>query len=192
RRSRRASVGGGLQPGGAVATRTGARRARRGDLAGVRREAHRALGPHRLARRGARRQGRARHPERQHRLARHHVDGLAARRGQGRELRACARGVRAVQWKAGDPNGDPLRYRVEVGSSLEGPWVRLADDLDVPSFTWDTHTLPDGIYRVRVTASDLPGNAVGEDKSATGLSEPFFVDNTPPEGNEFRVTAGNG
>jgi len=111
---------------------------------------------------------------------------------QLRELPAWARGIRTVQWKAGDPNGDPLRYRVEVGSSVEGPWIQLGDDLDVPSFTWDTHTLADGIYRIRVTATDLPGNALGEEQTASGLSEPFRVDNTPPEVTAFSASAASG
>jgi hypothetical protein len=97
-----------------------------------------------------------------------------------RELPAWARGLRTVQWRGSDPNGDPLVYRLEVGPSTEGPWTLVAEDLDQPSFTWDTQSLPDGRYRVRITASDRPGNAVGEEREDSTVSPPFHVDNTPP------------
>ena len=106
-----------------------------------------------------------------------------------RALPAWAQGVRTVQWKGSDPNGDPLRYRIDVGPSPEGPWVMLGKDLQAPSFTWDTHSLKDGGYRVRVTASDVLGNPVGEERATETLSEPFEVDNTPPEITAFSVTA---
>lgn len=108
---------------------------------------------------------------------------------QLRALPSWAQGVRTIQWKGTDPNGDPLRYRVDVGRSAEGPWVTLGKELQAPAFTWDTHALADGGYRVRVTATDVTANAVGEERSADALSEPFQVDNTPPEITAFTATA---
>ena len=55
-----------------------------------------------------------------------------------RELPTWARGLRTVQWKATDPNGDPLRYRVEVRPREREPWTEVGEDLDATSFTWDT------------------------------------------------------
>lgn len=108
---------------------------------------------------------------------------------QLRALPSWAQGVRSIQWKGSDPNGDPLRYRVEVGRSIEGPWVTVGKELLAPAFTWDTHALADGGYRVRVTASDVAANPVGEERTAEALSEPFQVDNTPPEITAFAATA---
>jgi hypothetical protein len=96
------------------------------------------------------------------------------------ELPMWARGLRTVQWHASDPNGDPLRFRVDVRSEPAGAWTKVTDDLDQPGYTWDTGSLPDGRYRLRVTATDLGGNAVGEELTGAGLSQPFTVDNTPP------------
>ena len=45
---------------------------------------------------------------------------------------------------------------------------------------WDTHGLPDGRYRIRVTASDQGGNALGEEATASVVSPAFVVDNTAP------------
>ncbi len=100
---------------------------------------------------------------------------------QLRDLPMWARGLRTIQWRASDPNGDPLHFRIEARPEPAGAWTLVAKDLDQTSYTWDTNALPDGRYRVRVTASDAEGNAVGEELTGEGLSQPFAVDNTPPE-----------
>jgi len=99
---------------------------------------------------------------------------------QLRDLPMWARGLRTVQWRASDPNGDPLRFQLEVRPEPTGPWTLLAKDLEPANHTWDTSALPDGRYRLRVTASDAGGNAVGEELRTEALSQPFTVDNTPP------------
>jgi hypothetical protein len=100
--------------------------------------------------------------------------------GQLRNLPMWARGLRTVQWRASDPNGDPLQFQLEVRPEPAGPWTLLAKDLEQTNHTWDTSALPDGRYRLRVTASDAGGNAVGEELRTEALSQPFTVDNTPP------------
>ncbi len=97
-----------------------------------------------------------------------------------RDLPMWARGLRTVQWRASDPNGDPLRFRLDVRPEPAGPWTPVAKDLEQTNHTWDTSALPDGRYRLRVTASDADGNAVGEELRIEALSQPFTLDNTPP------------
>lgn len=97
-----------------------------------------------------------------------------------RALPTWARGLRTVQWKASDPNGDPLRYRVDVRREPSGDWMKIDENLDGTAFTWDTQALPDGRYRLRIIVTDEPGNAVGEERTAEATSEPFAVDNSPP------------
>jgi hypothetical protein len=92
-----------------------------------------------------------------------------------------ARGLRTIQWRGSDPNGDPLIYRVDVRRVDDGPWIQVDEKLTATSFTWDTGALPDGRYRLRVVASDQPGNPIAEEREAEALSEPFTVDNTPPQ-----------
>jgi hypothetical protein len=104
-----------------------------------------------------------------------------------RELPAWARGLRTVSWKASDPNGDPLRYQVDVRSENGSTWTSLGENLEATSFTWDTHALPDGRYRLRLKVTDRPGNAVGEELTAEALSEPFNIDNTAPAVTELDV-----
>ena len=47
--------------------------------------------------------------------------------------------------------------------------------------SWDSTAYPDGKYVLRVTASDAPSNP--PDQALTGVreSDPFLIDNTPPE-----------
>ena len=102
-----------------------------------------------------------------------------------RDLPMWARGLRTVQWRASDPNGDALRYEVHVRRVDEGAWIKVGDDIESTSFSWDTGALPDGRYRLRVTASDAAGNPLGEERTTEAFSEPFTVDNTPPRVTSF-------
>jgi hypothetical protein len=109
-----------------------------------------------------------------------------------RDLPMWARGLRIVQWKANDPNGDPLTYLVHVRRADEGAWIQIAEKLDATSFSWDTGALPDGRYRLRVTASDEDANPLGEERTVEAFSEPFTVDNTPPEVTSFAARGEKG
>ncbi|MFN8588579.1 MAG: hypothetical protein U0704_12355 [Candidatus Eisenbacteria bacterium] len=97
-----------------------------------------------------------------------------------RELPVWARGLRTLQWRASDPNLDALRFRVEIRREDGGAWVEIGKDLEASVFSWNTNSLPDGRYRIRVTASDAAANAVGEERTGDAVSRPFAVDNTPP------------
>ncbi|MEK7824250.1 MAG: hypothetical protein AAB290_04320 [Candidatus Eisenbacteria bacterium] len=97
-----------------------------------------------------------------------------------RDLPAFARGLRTLQWRGSDPNGDALRYTVQVRNESGGGWISVDEDLEASAFTWDTKALPDGRYRVRVTATDAAANPVGEGLTGEAVSAPFTVDNTPP------------
>ncbi len=109
-----------------------------------------------------------------------------------RALPAWARGLRTLQWKGNDPNGDELTYRVDVRRESDGRWIEIGKDLEATSFTWDTNALPDGRYRLRVTASDARSNALGEERRDSTFSEPFNVDNSPPSIGAFAVRPDRG
>jgi hypothetical protein len=98
-----------------------------------------------------------------------------------REMPLWARGMRTLSWRGVDPNGDALRFKVAVRAEAAGDWIEIAKDLEVSVLTWNTNTLSDGRYRVKVIASDAEGNAVGEALTAEAVSEPFSIDNTPPQ-----------
>src|SRR6185436_17556040 len=109
-----------------------------------------------------------------------------------REMPIWARGLRTLAWRGVDPNGDPLRYKVAVRAEPDGEWIEIGKDLDASMLTWNTNTLGDGRYRVKVSASDSEGNAVGEALTAEAVSEPFSIDNTPPKVTSLDAAAKSG
>jgi sugar lactone lactonase YvrE len=92
-----------------------------------------------------------------------------------------AKGYIGARWLASDPNGDPLVYTVEIRGDKETEWKLLKDKVAEKYISWDSTAFPDGDYRLRVTASDLPGNPPAEALSAKLESDPFTIDNTPPK-----------
>jgi hypothetical protein len=106
-----------------------------------------------------------------------------------RDLPVWAQGLRTLQWRGTDPNGDPLDYRVDLRAEGRNAWIEIGKDLTSASFTWDTRGLPDGRYRIRVTANDRAGNPLGEELTGDAISETFLVDNTPPRVVSFEARA---
>jgi sugar lactone lactonase YvrE len=92
-----------------------------------------------------------------------------------------AKGFIGARWAASDPNGDPLMYTVEIRGTGEAEWKLLKDKVMERYLSWDSTAYPDGEYRVRVTASDAPGNPPAEALTARMEGSPFWIDNTPPK-----------
>ena len=85
-----------------------------------------------------------------------------------------------IVWGAEDPNADDLDYTLEFRGEGERNWKMLAEQTTETKHVWDTTLVPDGIYELRLTASDAPSNAAGEAKRHEKRSDYFRVDNTPP------------
>lgn len=85
-----------------------------------------------------------------------------------------------ISWDASDPNGDALQYSLYFRRTPAGPWILLKDKLTDTQFDWDTRSVADGRYEVKVVASDANANPPGEGKTASRISDPVLVDNTPP------------
>ena len=86
-----------------------------------------------------------------------------------------------LEWKASDPNGDELTYELEYRHESSERWLPLADELTASRYKWKTQLVPDGRYLVRVTASDRANNTPGMELSATRLSDPVAIDNSPAD-----------
>src|ERR1035438_7988162 len=86
-----------------------------------------------------------------------------------------------TRWAASDPNGDALVFTVEIRGTGESEWKLLKDKVTERYLSWDSTAYPDGEYRVRVTASDAPGNPPSEALTARLEGSPFWIDNTPPK-----------
>ena len=88
--------------------------------------------------------------------------------------------VLRVTWDAADPNNDKLQYTLQYKADGTGVWFTLDDQLTDTNFPWQTRRVPDGWYVLRVTADDRPDNPPDMARSATRISDPVLIDNTPP------------
>jgi WD40 repeat protein len=85
-----------------------------------------------------------------------------------------------ITWEASDPNNDALLYSLYFRRTPGGPWILLKDKLTETQFDWDTRTVADGRYEVKVIASDANANPTGQGKTSSRVSDALTVDNTPP------------
>jgi sugar lactone lactonase YvrE len=103
-----------------------------------------------------------------------------------------AKGYIGARWLASDPNGDALVYTVEIRGEKETEWKPLKDKVAEKYISWDSTAFPDGEYRLRITASDAPGNPPAEALTASMVSDPFTIDNTPPSISALSATRNGG
>ena len=99
------------------------------------------------------------------------------------------KGYRTVLWTAHDDNEDELQFAVYYRGENEKEWKLLKDKLDQKYYSFDTATLPDGAYYLKIVTSDSPSNLPAAALTAERESERFEVDNTPPVVEDLRVGA---
>jgi len=95
-----------------------------------------------------------------------------------------------LTWQADDPNGDQLMYAIFVKAADEQEWHLLKDKLRQTTYTIEPNSLADGKYVARLVASDEESNPPGMVRRSELLSAPFWVDNTPPDIQILKQTAG--
>ena len=88
--------------------------------------------------------------------------------------------MQTFSWRADDPNSDTLVYDVFYRPLGDNRLRLLKKGVTDAVLAWDTTTVPNGRYVVKVTASDAPSNPTGVALSGDKESAPFEVDNTPP------------
>ncbi len=94
--------------------------------------------------------------------------------------RPTQKGLQVITWRASDPNGDKMTYTLYYRLNTESRWKLLKDKLVTSRFNWDTTTLPDGTYFVKVVASDAPSNPDPIALTGESISDAFVLDNSPP------------
>jgi hypothetical protein len=94
--------------------------------------------------------------------------------------RTYQKGLETLQWRADDDNDDDLSYEVEYRREGESTWKVLRKDVAENIIVWDTTTVPNGTYFVRVIASDAPSNSAVTALTGELDSAAFDIDNTPP------------
>ena len=98
--------------------------------------------------------------------------------GLGR--RAYQRGLQTFVWRAEDANDDELRYEILYRREGETGWKSLKSELEDAIFVWDTTSVPNGTYVVKVVASDGAANTPGAALEGELESSAFDIDNGPP------------
>jgi hypothetical protein len=96
--------------------------------------------------------------------------------------------IQTITWDASDPNNDPLLFSLYYRQGIDTPWILLKDKLKEASYEWDTRSVADGRYQVKVVASDAAANPVGQGKTANRVSDTVLVDNTPPTIGDIKQT----
>ena len=94
--------------------------------------------------------------------------------------RTYQKGLQTLVWRADDENEDDLVYDVLYRREGESSWKTLRKAVNDTILVWDTTTVPNGTYFVKVVASDAPSNAADEALTGEMDSVAFEIDNTPP------------
>ena len=94
--------------------------------------------------------------------------------------RGYQKGLQTFLWKATDPNDDELSYDVLYRREGETTWKVLKRNLSDALLVWDTTSVPNGTYVIKVIASDASANSPGSALVAERESDTFDIDNSPP------------
>lgn len=97
------------------------------------------------------------------------------------------KGLRTLTWKAEDDNEDRLQYDVLFRTTGERTWHVLRREMSDAILTWDTTSVPDGTYIVKIAASDAMNNAPATVLVGELESEAFDIDNAAPAISVVRV-----
>jgi sugar lactone lactonase YvrE len=94
--------------------------------------------------------------------------------------RTYQKGLLTIVWRAEDDNRDDLTYDVQYRREGETAWKALKRSMSEAILVWDTSSVPNGRYFVRVVASDTPSNSPTTALTGAMESTSFEIDNTPP------------
>jgi hypothetical protein len=94
--------------------------------------------------------------------------------------RGYERGLLTFMWRAEDENRDELLYEVQYRREGDASWKPIKKGLTDAILVWDTTSVPNGRYVVRVVASDAPSNSPATTLTGDMESSAFDVDNVPP------------
>jgi outer membrane protein assembly factor BamB len=88
-----------------------------------------------------------------------------------------------LRWKVENPDGDDLIYKLWCRRQGDAVWRPLGgpDPLSKAEYDWDTDSVADGRYLIRVWASDEKVTPAKRALDHQFESPPFLVDNTRPE-----------
>jgi flavin-binding protein dodecin len=95
--------------------------------------------------------------------------------------RTYQKGLLTFVWRAEDDNKDDLTFDVFYRREGETGWKVLKRNVVDPILVWDTTSVPNGSYLLRVVASDAESNSPATALTGALESSSFDIDNAPPE-----------
>jgi len=99
------------------------------------------------------------------------------------------KGTVQLNWLVVNPDGDPLGFELAYKQEGEPTWRSIGgpEPLRAPTYAWNTTSVPDGRYVIRVQTSD--GVSVAQDQALTHafISAPVLIDNTRPRVEALRA-----
>lgn len=94
--------------------------------------------------------------------------------------KAQRKGFQTMTWEAEDENGDNLVFSIQMRREDESQWRVLKEKWTDTAYAFDTVSFPDGVYFLKVIASDSPSNPPGMDLNSEKVSQPLVIDNSLP------------
>ncbi len=109
------------------------------------------------------------------------VEAVSANRAEG----PGKSGTFKISYAVKDDNGDKLIYKIDFRKVGAANWIEIEDAAEAETFEWDSKTVEDGRYEIRVTASDERSNSPETKKTGIRISDAIVVDNTGPVVEKF-------
>ena len=88
-----------------------------------------------------------------------------------------------ISWHTDNPDTDRIRYRLEFRAESQNVWRPITRETDVltrTDYAWETNSVADGYYRVRIRATDELSNPPDLTTDYLAESGPILVDNHAP------------
>ncbi len=104
-----------------------------------------------------------------------------------RNAKSSKEGLITIRYDARDANQDALRFTLYFRKAGRFGWIRLKEDHTARELEWDSRTVEDGRYEIKVLATDASGNSPATALTAARISDPVVVDNTGPQVHSHRV-----
>jgi hypothetical protein len=100
------------------------------------------------------------------------------------------KGYESVLWSAHDDNDDELVFSIYYRGEGEKNWRLLKDRITTHFYSWDSTSMPDGAYYLKVVASDSPSNPPDQALQTERESDRWEIANTPPQIEHLRAGQG--
>ncbi|KAA3618007.1 MAG: hypothetical protein DWQ05_08140 [Calditrichaeota bacterium] len=88
-------------------------------------------------------------------------------------------GFQSIGWTMVDDNSDQLQCSLWYQFVGTRSWRLLVEDYSAAVYSWDTRTMEDGNYLIKISASDRSANLQNE-LTDSKISEPVLIDNSGP------------